>query len=468
MIQALKSIKGKLSFLFFTFTSLLLIIVSLVLYFEVKAVIFDSIDKTLHSKSQLFTGLLHMEDDGEIELEVSKDLTGDYSIPRSGHYYKAFLDGKLLSASPSLTNDEFDLATGTLEAYDEKLRERIYTSIGPANEPIRVMQYDFDFHGLPVKVFVAESLSNSLSIINRLRYFLFIIVPVSILIEGLIGIWIIKRSLNPLSVFSSRIKEITDKTLSERLDTHGEASELIVLATSFNDVLARLQKAFESEKRMISDASHELRTPVSVIKTHCDVTLQKDRTNNEYIETIQTIQTISEDMGRLISDLLAIARLDSGILSPADFTLVSLNECLQRTVQMTLPLAQKKAITIKTYFHDDIGIQGDKDRLIESFLNITENAVNYNKENGVVEILAEKRDGKANISIRDTGAGIKEADIERVFERFYRSDTTRNTEGTGLGLSITRAIIETHGGTIKAESELGKGSCFIITLPVAA
>lgn len=468
MIQALKSIKGKLSFLFFTFTSLLLITVSLVLYFEVRAVIFDSIDKTLHSKAQLFTGLLHMEDDGEIELEVSKDLTGDYSIPRSGHYYKAFLDGKLLSASPSLANDSFDLASGTLESYDEKLREMIYTSVGPANEPIRVMQYDFAFHGLPVKVFVAESLSNSLSIINRLRYFLFIIVPVSILIEGLIGVWIVKRSLNPLSVFSSRIKAITDKTLNERLDTHGEASELIVLATSFNGVLARLQKAFESEKRMISDASHELRTPVSVIKTHCDVALQKDRTNNEYIETIQTIKTISEDMGRLISDLLALARLDSGILSAADFKPVSLKECLQRTVQMTLPLAQKKAITIKTSFDGDINIPGDKDRLIEAFLNITENAVNYNRENGVVEISAGEKDSKAKILISDTGSGIKANDLERIFERFYRSDTSRNTEGTGLGLSITRAIIEMHGGTIEIESESGKGSCFTITLPVAA
>ena len=233
-------------------------------------------------------------------------------------------------------------------------------------------------------------------------------------------------------------------------------------------MLNRIQKAFEAEKRLISDASHELKTPVSVIKTHCDVILQKERTKEELLETLKTIKTVSENMGKLIKDLLSLARLDAGILSPANFKNISLNECIQQAIQLTAPLAEKKQVSIKTSLVDDINIIGDKDRITEAFLNIIENAVNYNKDNGVVEITTSANNNNVNISIKDTGIGIKGDDLERIFERFYRADASRSTEGTGLGLSIAKAIIEAHAGEIKAEGEFGKGSCFIITLPFSS
>ncbi len=414
---------------------------------------------------QIITGLLH-EEHGIIELELSEIISGEYSIPRSGHYYKVIMDGKILAVSPSLVDDNYNLTSGTLEYHDRKLKEKVFTAIGPDGEPIRVLQHDLEFLGRNFSVFVAESLTDSLTMIGTFRKFLLIIIPASIFIVSLVGLWITNKSLKPINILSGRIKTITHKNLNERIDAETEAEELTGLADSFNEMLNRLQQAFEAEKRVISDASHELKTPVSVIKTHCDVMLQKERTNEELVETLKTIKTVSENMGKLIKDLLSLARLDSGILSPANFKKISLNECILQAIQLTKPLAERKHVSVKTLLVNDINIIGDKDRLTEAFLNMIENAVNYNKDNGAVEIETAIKNKEVNISIKDTGIGIKKEDLDRIFERFYRTDASRSMEGTGLGLSIAKAIIEAHGGMIKAESEFGKGSCFTITLPL--
>jgi len=466
MKKILKSIKGQLFLWFFTFSSAILLAVGLFMYYEIKEIVFHSVDHTLHSKMQMITGLLH-EEHGIVELELSEVISGEYSIPRSGHYYKVIMDGKILAASPSLVDDNYNLASGILEYHDKKIREKIFTSIGPGKESIRVLQHDLEFLGRNFSVFVAESLMDSLTMIETFRRFLLIIIPASIFIVSLVGLWITRQSLKPIKTFSSRIETITHRNLNERIDAKTEAEELAVLADSFNEMLNRIQKAFEAEKRLISDASHELKTPVSVIKTHCDVILQKERTKEELLETLKTIKTVSENMGKLIKDLLSLARLDAGILSPANFKNISLNECIQQAIQLTAPLAEKKQVSIKTSLVDDINIFGDIDRLTEAFLNIIENAVNYNKDNGAVEIATAIKNNGVNISIKDTGIGIKGDDLERIFERFYRADISRNTEGTGLGLSIAKAIIEAHDGMVKAEGEFGKGSCFTVTLPLS-
>lgn len=465
MKSLLRSIKGQLLFWFFTFSSVILLAVGLFMYYEIKEIVFHSVDHTLHSKMQIITGLLH-EEHGMIELELSEVISGEYSIPRSGHYYKVIMDGKILAVSPSLVNDNYNLGSGTLEYHDRKLKEKVFTSTGPDGEPIRVLQHDLKFLGRDINVFVAESLTDSLTMIGTFRRFLLIIIPAGISIMSLVGLWITNNSLKPVNTLSDRIKTITHKNLNERIDARTEADELTDLADSFNEMLNRLQQAFEAERRLISDASHELKTPVSVIKTYCDVMLQKDRTKEELIETLRTIKTVSENMGKLINDLLSLARLDSGLISPANFKKILLNECLQHAIELTKPLAEKKHVSVKTFLVNDIHIIGDKERVTEAFLNIIENAVNYNKDNGIVEIEAEIKNNRVNISIKDTGIGIKKEDLERIFERFYRTHTSRNTEGTGIGLSIAKAIVEAHGGTIKVESEFGKGSCFTIILPI--
>ncbi|MDH4231320.1 MAG: ATP-binding protein [Nitrospirota bacterium] len=459
-----KSIKGRLFLLLFTSTSLLLIAIGLFLYHEVRTTVLGSVDGTLHSKMQVMTGLLH-EEHGAIELELSELIQGEYSIPRSGHYYKVMMNGKLLAASPSLVDSGFDLSAGTLEYRDEKTREKVFASVGPDDEPVRVLQYDLKTFGADFSFFVAESLSGSMEIIRTFRNFLLIVIPSGILVVCLTGLWIARHSLLPLEAFSDRIKTITHKTLNERIDTGTETRELTGLADSFNEMLERLQKVFDSEKRLIADASHELKTPVSVIKAECDVVLQKERRGEEYIEAIKTIKEVAENIDAHIKALLSLARLDSGILSPLSFAAVSLNDCIQKTIEMTKPLAEKRRISVTATLEDDITIAGNRDSLAEAFLNILENGVNYNRDNGALEVSVKRKEEKAFVSFKDTGVGIQRENLRRVFDRFYRADSARS-EGTGLGLSIARSVIEAHGGEITVESEPGKGSIFTVALPV--
>lgn len=458
------SIQGRLFLSIITFTSLLFIAVGAFIYREVNGIVIGAVDRTLHSKAQVITGLLH-EENNTIELELEEVVSGEYSIPRSGHYFRVMMNGKLLAASPSLVKDSFDLDAGAPEPADEDPGEDVYTSVGPAGEPIRVLRHNLSAFGMTFTVFVAESLSDSLDMISTFRRFLLLVIPSGIVIASLICLWIARQSLTPLARFSGMIETITHKNLGERIDAASETRELAGLAGSFNRMLDRLQKVFESEKRLIADASHELKTPVSVIKVQCDVVLQRERTPEEYVDAIQTIRTVSDTISITVRDLLSLARLDSGVLSQG-FAVVSLNACIERALEMTKPFAEKRHLQVIVALGDDVAIPGNSESLTEAFLNILENGVKYNREYGVLELTAVGSGAQAVVSIKDTGVGMGKEDQARIFDRFYRADTARNSDGTGLGLSIAKAIIDAHGGAITLESEPGKGTTFMVALPV--
>ncbi len=459
------SIKGRLVLWIFTFISLLLIIIGASLFYNIKQAIFTSIDNSLDSKIEIVAGLLHFEE-GKVEFELSEFISGEYAVPGSGRYYKVVMDEKVFAASPSLMNDDYDFTSGKRDMRKGAAGDLAYTSIGPGKERIRVMQHDFEFIGKPTTVFLGESIEVSLAAIGRIRIFLIIAIPVSIVITGLISSWIVNRSLMPLTLFSGAVSRITHENLNERVISGHHTEELAGLAEAFNAMLDRLQKAFEVEKRIISDASHELKTPLSVIRTQCDVVLQRSRTVEEYIEAIRTIKISGESMSRLVNDLLSLARLDSGLLLSAEFQKLTLNRCLEEAVNAMNVLAEKNNVQINSAFSENISIMGVKERLTEAFLNIIENAVRYNRPGGSVDIELSGNDNYAEVLIKDTGAGIKEDDLKRIFKRFYRADPSRTTGGTGLGLSIAKAIVEAHDGTIKAESRIGEGSRFVINFPL--
>ena len=458
------SIKGRLFLWLFLFTSALLIILGTSVYLEVKKAVFHSVEHTLHSKIQILKGLLH-EEHGTIELELAEIVAGEYSVPRSGHYYKVMIDDGILAASPSLVDEDFDLSSGELQSFDEQMQEKIYISAGPAGEPLMVVQHDFEVFDLPARVYVAQSLEESLDLIKEFRIFLFTIIPLSIFAVAIAGFRIVKKALSPLKEFSSTIGKISHRTMSERVEEKNLAEEMKGLAGSFNSMLDRLETAFDAERRLIADASHELKTPLSVIKAQCDVLLQRDRSIEEYTEALRTINATSDAMKRLINDMLSLAQLDSGILSASGFRAVSINGCIERAIKLTRVFADEKRINISQRHVEDIVMAGDEGALTEAFTNIIENAVRYNRDRGSVEISISKSGGQAIIEVTDTGQGIKKEDMDKIFDRFYRADSARGSEGTGLGLSIAKAIIEAHGGKINVKSEPGKGASFFISFP---
>ncbi len=458
------SIKGRLFVRILAFTSFFLIVIGAVIYHEIRVNIIAAVDRTLHSKMQVVTGLIHQEEDNLVELELEEVVSGEYSIPRSGHYYKVLMDGRLLAAGPSLVDTGFDLAAGR-DTHDAWLKETVFTSTGPGGEPIRVLRHERKAFGRTFTIFVAESITDSLEMIRKFRRMLLVVIPAGILVVSLMAFWIASRALKPIDQFSRRIEAITHDTLGERIDARAETRELAGLAGSFNTMLDRLQKVFESEKRLIADASHELKTPVAVIKLNCDVALQRERTAEEYVETVKEIRTVSETIDTLVKDLLSLSRLDSGILSSKGFVPVSLNDCIRNTLAMLQPFVANRSIRVETALGDDATVAGNAESLTEALFNILENGVKYNRDHGVLAVSTVRSGADAVVTIRDTGVGIGTADAERIFDRFYRADAARSADGSGLGLSIAKAVIEAHGGRIGLESEPGQGSTFTVTLP---
>jgi len=459
-----RSITNRLVFWFFCCTAILLTVAGWVLDRGVGKIVFSSVDRTLHSKLQIITGLLH-EEHGTVELELSEIIAGEYVIPRSGHYYRVMRDNRILAASPSLVRDDFDFVPTRSDAVAQLPGETIYTSVGPDDEPVRVLRYQHAAFDTSFDITLAENLRESLGMIATYQGFLLGIIPLGIMILCLTAWWIARVSLRPLAAFSSTIATITHKNLTDRIDAADTVQELTTLAGSFNGMLDRLHTVFESQKRLIADASHELKTPLSVIKTQCDVVLQRTRTAEEYIDAIKTIQESTEGMARLVRDLLSLARIDAGLVSASDFTTLSLKECLDQAITLTEQLASVTKVDIRLTDFSHITVMGSRTGLVEAFQNIIENGVRYNREGGSVTITATIVGENAAVTIVDTGMGIASGNLPKIFERFYRASVVRNTEGTGLGLSIAKSVVAAHNGEIRVESEPGVGSRFTILLP---
>ncbi len=461
----LNSLKGRVISWYFISTLFLLTIISLLTYQEVKEAIYQTMDETLHSKLQIITGLLHKEGN-VLELELSETVSGEYSIPRSGHYYKIVINKNETIFSPSLVFRNFRFIPNTNKILNNENKENFYFSKGPNNDFIRVLQKDMVFMGNTVQIFIAESIEENLKVLKKLYFFLLAVVPVSLLIFGIFAFYITKTSLKPLEKFSEEVNNISHKNLSKRLNLNEQISELEQLTFSFNNMLDRLDRVFTLEKLIVSEASHQLKTPVTVIKSYCDVTLLKKREIEKYIETLKIIKETSENMNQLINNMLTLARLDSGILNREHLRKIYLNECVENAILLSKTLADKKQINIKLDTLEKVSVFGDKEKLSEAILNIIENAIKYNHNNGSIEIKLKVINNLACLTISDTGMGIKPDDLKYIFDRFYRSDSVKNEEGTGLGLPIAKAITEIHQGNISVKSEFGKGTTFIINLPV--
>ncbi|HXY13976.1 MAG TPA: HAMP domain-containing sensor histidine kinase, partial [Terriglobales bacterium] len=218
-----------------------------------------------------------------------------------------------------------------------------------------------------------------------------------------------------------------------------------------------------------ADASHDLRTPVALIRTSAELALRRSRTEEEYRETLSRILATSEETTHLIENLLTLARADAGA-AELHFDAMDLIPRLEKIVGEAAILAAGKGIQIQRQLPaGPVQISGDSAAIDRLLLIVLENAVKYTSPGGKVELFLSNGAGSARIEVRDNGIGISEKDLPHIFERFYRADHSRSREtgGSGLGLAIAKWIVEMHHGTIDAQSELGRGSRFHISLPIA-
>ena len=459
------SIRGRLVLWIFLSGTVMVMLLDVVLLHQFKRVALHSVDNVLHSKLQIMKGLIHAHAD-YIEVELAHVERGEYSIPKSGHYYQVFIDDNPYLTSPSLQPAEFNLiAEQTPESHDAEAREWMYRITGPDREPLLVLRNDFEIQDKLVSVRVAETLVETADMLARLERYFYLLTPCFILLIGVIGYLISSYALRPLTVFSDALERINHKHLDERIVPDGFARELHVFAERFNALLERLQLAFEAEKDLIANAAHELKTPLAVIRTECDIALIKERTGGEYRESLGEVRTVTETMLRQINAMLTLARIDADILTTS-FQEISLNQCLDNALQLVTPLAADRHIRIVQEKEDQVTVLGDKDALTEAMTNLLENAVHYNRPEGSVVVSLQRCDEQIQFTVQDTGVGIPEEELEQVFQKFYRSEGVKHLKGTGLGLSITKAVVSAHQGDITVHNVESGGACFTVTLPL--
>ena len=300
--------------------------------------------------------------------------------------------------------------------------------------------------------------------------FAVILLPLTVILTALIGYRLIRRTLLPVRQMTETVQEIQkDGDLSRRIGVSQDTGkdEFYQLAGTFDGMLESLEQAFLRERQFTSDVSHELRTPVSVILAQCEASLNRTDLSEEQRKEILLIRKKAGEMSQMISQLLLLSRADQGRqqLNKEEINISELTEIIVEEHKM---LAQRRKIEVHTKIEPNITGYLDESFYIRMLDNLISNAVSYGKEDGNIKVTLHQIPSGVRGTVEDDGIGISRDDQVHIWERFYRVDASRTgkEEGShsGLGLSMVKWIAQAHGGNVRVESELGKGSCFTFEL----
>lgn len=282
------------------------------------------------------------------------------------------------------------------------------------------------------------------------------------------GWWLASRAIRPIADISATAEKISEGDLTKRIDTHGAKSELGRLANLLNHTFERLHNTFEQQAQFTADASHELRTPVSVILAQTELALMRDRSPEEYRQALESCHRSGEQMKQVVNSLLELARMDSGEFQ-LHFEKHDLSLIVEDAIVFVEPLVEQRNGEIIADL-EQLYSSVDAAKLQQVVSNLLSNAIKHNPDGCRVHVHLKQEHDTAVLSVRDEGDGIPPEILPQVFDRFFRADKARSRAdgSTGLGLSIVKAIVEAHDGTITATSTPGRGSEFVVRLPLGS
>lgn len=334
--------------------------------------------------------------------------------------------------------------------------------------PIRSITETTWVNGRAYHIQVAARMDEFYEALDRFSHRLLIFVPVILIVASAAGYWTSRRALSPVDQITQAAQQIHSQNLSSRIAVPKTHDELQRLSETLNAMLARVEAAMQKISQFTADASHELRTPITIMRTRAELVLRRVRTETEYRDVIEQLHAELVQTSDLVDNLMLLARADAGS-EPAQFTAIDLGSILRRVLVQASPLAEGKGLTLRATLPetDNIWIEGDSQLLQRLFLLLIDNAVKYTPPGGRVLVELTGTDGIAQVSVSDTGIGIAATDLPYIFDRFYRADKTRSREsgGAGIGLSIGRWIAEAHLGSVDVKSRVGEGTTFFVILP---
>lgn len=349
-------------------------------------------------------------------------------------------------------------------AYARSLAGRtVYSTVLDGGAPMRILSMPIERRGRVDEVLqLAYPLDGVLRELDALTSTLLALVPFGLLAAGLGGAFLTGRALRPVRKIAGTAARLGASDLSERLPVSGR-DEFSELAFSFNAMLARLEEAFERQRRFTADASHELRTPLSIIQANTSLALEHPWPEERYREFLAAIDAAAGRQSRIVEELLFLARADAGRLA-RDVGPVCLLEVLEEAAG-AVSRPDRPPIRLES-LDPALLVPGSGSELTRLFTNLLENAVRHTPPEGTITVSASVEARSVTVTVTDTGEGIAPEHLPHLGERFYRVDPARSagTGGTGLGLAICRSIIEAHGGRMTLESQVGEGTTVRVRL----
>lgn len=457
------SIRVKLTLWYTVVLALVVIAFSALTYFSFVRVLRAETDTNLMEMANNFVVAVTTEQgDEEAKLQPSEDISETIGAFKFRDYQFVVVSylGNIIAKTA-----EYEVPGG-VKSRDGAFRD--YTFNG---EQYRVFDRSFRVGGQGFHLYAFHPLADRIALESRLQTVVLVAIPIALLLASLGSYFLVRRSLCPVQKMSEQANQISSQNLHERLPVANKNDELGTLATSFNDLLDRLDKSFEQQRRFMADASHELRTPLAIVRGEAEVALSKNnRSPADYRESLSILHDESKRLTKIVEDLFTLARADAGQFH-ANFAPVYLDEIGGDAVRSIRVLADQKDIELKFDGEAEMPFRGDESLLRRLFLNLLDNAVKYSRNGGKVSVVCESTDENFKINIIDSGIGISREEQGKIFERFYRVDKARSrteetgTSGAGLGLSIAKWIVELHDGRIELTATSEQGSTFTVYLP---
>lgn len=479
------SIRFKLTLWYVLILAVLLISFSSFLYFTLSKSLHQDVDKKLRSLAE-FIASESMSPLSKFGFgTIDQALEASMNLKPIGKFIQV-LDGSgnIGRKSENLKNIQLPISLYALRNATKGIIT-YETNHAIGNTPLRIITFPIIENNHVTKIVqIASSLEEVEEALNTLFIILIITVPLALMVASFGGQLLAHKALKPVDHITQTARMITSKNLNQRITPLKVKDEISRLIDTFNEMISRLDQSFQQIKQFSSDASHELKTPLTILKGEAEVALRKERTPLEYQQVLKSNLEEINRMSQIIDDLLLLSKADMGEIR-LNKEEINVTEILNEVVNQLSWLANSKGLQLITSNHkSNMNIFGDALRIRELFINLIENGIKYTEEGGSVHVtlskelepppknqtneVEEEKSGYIKITVSDTGIGIAPEDQEKIFNRFYRVDKARSREqgGSGLGLSICKWIVEAHHGEIKVESQLGKGSSFIVKLPI--
>jgi heavy metal sensor kinase len=435
-------------------------------WFAMRASAFHTIDEELEDRIHGVEKFMDLQIASLSPVEIRDEFREHSVLGPGGDLFQVCDErGQWLYRSAVLENSQVPIRLP-----NELGAEPVYESLTVQNTPIRFASGRVMVNGRPYTIQVAAPLNEFYEALERFRLILWLAAPVLLLGAGFGGYLISRRALRPVDQITTAAESISISNLADQLETPKTSDELQRLSETLNRMLSRLNASVQRIAQFTADASHELRAPLTLIRTTAELAVHGGRTNDEYHEDMVEILGEAERTSKLIDSLLLLARADaSGSELQHEFT--DLSTSLREAVKQGQRSAVEKGIELAVDLDSvPVVVHGDGEALRRVFFILIDNAIKYTPEGGRVHVRLMAIDGRAVTEVTDSGIGIAESNLQHIFDRFWRADKVRSrgTGGAGLGLSIARWIVDQHQGSIEVESQLRKGSQFTVKIPLAA